>query len=169
MTHHAPDLTTVVTLAGFGLTLAALALSAARGRRLRADLDGAIRRLDALAGRLSALESQGGGAPPIHRPLPPAAPSPTPPAVCRVDRAGPPAGTSPTLITIPDLSAAAGHSSAPGVASELGHRYSTIWEMADRGTPAEAIARDTSQPIGQVELILGLRRPRPDPGRPRPS
>ena len=33
-----------------------------------------------------------------------------------------------------------------------------IWALADAGAPAEAIARETGQPIGQVELILGLRR-----------
>ncbi len=30
--------------------------------------------------------------------------------------------------------------------------------MADEGMPVDAIARETGYPIGQVELILGLRR-----------
>ena len=37
-------------------------------------------------------------------------------------------------------------------------RFGGVWGMADAGMPAEAIARETGQPIGQVELILGLRR-----------
>jgi hypothetical protein len=52
----------------------------------------------------------------------------------------------------------------------LGRRFAAVWEMADSGATPEAIARETGHPIGQVELILGLRRRIPaEGGRPRPS
>jgi hypothetical protein len=58
---------------------------------------------------------------------------------------------------IPSLAASVPEASAEA-ASELGRRFGAIWALADAGDPAEAIARKTGQPIGQVELILGLRR-----------
>jgi hypothetical protein len=64
----------------------------------------------------------------------------------------------PTLIAVPDLAQAAGHPSPATAAAELGQRFETIWELAATGASAEVIARRTSQPVGQVELILGLRR-----------
>ena len=42
--------------------------------------------------------------------------------------------------------------------SGLTQRYAAIWALADKGATAEVIARATGQPIGQIELILGLRR-----------
>jgi hypothetical protein len=65
--------------------------------------------------------------------------------------------TGPTLIAVPSLSAPA-PGAATAVAAELGRRFGAIWELADSGASAEAIARETGQPIGQVELILALRR-----------
>jgi len=70
--------------------------------------------------------------------------------------------TGPILITVPDLSA-----SDPGpvpVPPELAERFSGIWELSDSGASADAIARATGQPIGQIELILALRRPGDDEG-----
>lgn len=67
-----------------------------------------------------------------------------------------------TLISVPDLStppAAPGPLVAP-VASELAQRFGSIWKLADEGATADAIARLTGQPIGQIHLILGLRRQR---------
>jgi hypothetical protein len=62
----------------------------------------------------------------------------------------------PILIAVPDLTAAG---TPPGAEPEtLSHRYGPIWELADSGASADIIARATGQPIGQVELILGLRR-----------
>jgi hypothetical protein len=72
----------------------------------------------------------------------------------RFDRAEPTAITGPTLIAVPDL--AAPHS--PAAAAELGRRFGAVWELADAGLAPEEIARRTGQPIGQVELVLGLRR-----------
>jgi nicotinamide mononucleotide (NMN) deamidase PncC len=66
-------------------------------------------------------------------------------------------GVGPTLIAVPDL-AEASHSSPAPAAAELGQRFGTIWELATTGASAEQIARRTGQPVGQVELILGLRR-----------
>jgi hypothetical protein len=40
----------------------------------------------------------------------------------------------------------------------LKERYAAIWALADKGATLEQMARATGQPIGQIELILGLRR-----------
>jgi hypothetical protein len=79
----------------------------------------------------------------------------------RVDRkggpgSGPGAGAGPTLIAVPDLSGPPPEGAA--ASTELARRFGAIWDLADAGASAEAIARGTGQPIGQVELILGLRR-----------
>ncbi|SIO61919.1 hypothetical protein SAMN05444166_6895 [Singulisphaera sp. GP187] len=75
----------------------------------------------------------------------------------RVDTAEPTAVSGPTLITIPSLASASLPSSA-AVTHDLGRRFSPIWDLADTGATPDAIARSTGQPIGQVELILALRR-----------
>jgi hypothetical protein len=80
-----------------------------------------------------------------------------PAASPRHDRGAASAVSGPTLITVPSLTAAPGDASA-AVAAELGRRFGAIWALADAGEAPEAIARSTGQPIGQVELILGLRR-----------
>jgi hypothetical protein len=75
----------------------------------------------------------------------------------RADRAKPSAVGGPTLIVVPSLTASA--AAAPSAAAiELGQRFGAIWALADTGESPDAIARTTGQPIGQVELILGLRR-----------
>jgi hypothetical protein len=80
-----------------------------------------------------------------------------PPRTLRVDEPG---GVSPTLIEVPDLAEAAGRSeeATSAAATELAQRFATIWELAAAGETADTIAQRTGQPIGQVELILGLRR-----------
>lgn len=75
----------------------------------------------------------------------------------RVDHAESNAVAGPTLIAIPNMSANSPTGPASATA-ELGRKFGAIWELADAGAPSEAIARTTGQPIGQVELILGLRR-----------
>jgi hypothetical protein len=75
----------------------------------------------------------------------------------RADRASPTAVGGPTLIVVPSLTPAVTEGSRTA-ALELGERFGAIWELADRGQSPEAIARETGQPVGQVELILGLRR-----------
>lgn len=75
----------------------------------------------------------------------------------RVDAAETTAVAGPTLITVPSLAATSSPSPA-SVTHELGRRFRPIWELADTGATPDAIARSTGQPIGQVELILALRR-----------
>jgi hypothetical protein len=80
-----------------------------------------------------------------------------PSAPNRADRGKPTAVGGPTLIVVPSLNASV--TDAPAAAAvELGQRFGAIWELADSGQSPDAIARTTGQPIGQVELILGLRR-----------
>jgi hypothetical protein len=61
----------------------------------------------------------------------------------------------PKLITVPKLPAAQDRQAMHG---GLSQRYAAIWELAESGASPDAIARATGQPIGQIELILGLRR-----------
>jgi len=63
---------------------------------------------------------------------------------------------APTLIAVPSLAAPPNDREAS--ISGISHRYSAIWSLADSGASADVIARATGQPIGQIELILGLRR-----------
>jgi hypothetical protein len=44
------------------------------------------------------------------------------------------------------------------LSNDLARRFARIWGMADRGASADRIAAATGQPIGQVELVLNLRR-----------
>ena len=67
-----------------------------------------------------------------------------------------PAPDGPTLIAVPGLPPASpkDHDGA----DVLARRFASIWGLADSGAGPEAIARREGLPIGQVELILGLRR-----------
>jgi hypothetical protein len=57
----------------------------------------------------------------------------------------------------------AGMSNAVGSTThDSDRRYSNIYALADRGAAAAAIAEQTDTPIGEVELILGLRPRRDD-------
>lgn len=76
--------------------------------------------------------------------------------VRRVDLGGSATSAGPTLISVPDLAAPPAPNSE--AAAELDRRFGPVWAMADEGAPVDAIARETGYPIGQVELILGLRR-----------
>jgi hypothetical protein len=89
----------------------------------------------------------------------------------RVDRpATPDQDVGPTLISVPNLSVSGEAEGSDEATAALGRRFAAVWEMADSGATPEAIARETGHPIGQVELILGLRRRIPaEGGRPRPS
>lgn len=82
----------------------------------------------------------------------------------RADQAESATARGPRLITVPDLSAPP----APA-ATALAERFSSIWDLADAGASAESIARVTGQPLGQVELVLGLRRQLSQQGRPMPA
>jgi hypothetical protein len=73
--------------------------------------------------------------------------------------ASPRAAGPPTLIAIPKLASTAQDSDTN--LETLSERYAAIWDLADSGSAPEVIARATGQPVGQVELILGLRRQLP--------
>jgi hypothetical protein len=62
----------------------------------------------------------------------------------------------PTLIAIPNLDDAPGNRQV--TVGGLRERYAAIWALAEKGGSAETIARATGQPVGQIELILALRR-----------
>ncbi len=64
----------------------------------------------------------------------------------------------PTLIQVPNLASPTPSDRAEQVARELAERFGPIWDLAQAGATAETIARATGHPVGQVELILGLRR-----------
>jgi hypothetical protein len=117
--------------------------------RKRTDL-----RLDELSRRLRLLEGEKGDAPRearLPRPSPPAPHSPV-----RIgDRESPQVG--PTLIAIPDL-AEPSQAADPQVESDFSARHAEVWALAATGASSEEIARQTGQPIGQVELIVGLYR-----------
>ncbi len=63
---------------------------------------------------------------------------------------------SPTLIAIPSLVRLPDRSDANSEA--LGRRYGELWARAEGGESAAEIARDLGLPIGQIELILNLRK-----------
>jgi hypothetical protein len=84
-------------------------------------------------------------------------PSISSPGPRRIDRADPSAITGPTLIAVPNLVPPRSATTATAMA-ELVQRFGAIWDLVDAGASAEVIARETGYPVGQVELILGLRR-----------
>jgi len=68
------------------------------------------------------------------------------------------ARTEPTLIAIPDLGAGEVESEGRAGGGELGELHGEAWTLAAAGVAPEEIARQTGQPIGQIELIVGLYR-----------
>jgi hypothetical protein len=115
-------------------------------------LDALIERLDLAAERLAV----------TAKPQPSPRRASAPGAVAkRVDPPQPDAVVGPTLISVPDLAAMP----SPSASAELGRRFGAIWDMADAGERPDEIAHRTGQPIGQVELILGLRRQLANGGR----
>ncbi len=64
--------------------------------------------------------------------------------------------SGPMLIEVPNLASTS--SDREATLSGLTQRYAAIWTLADTGASPEVIARATGQPVGQIELILGLRR-----------
>lgn len=78
-------------------------------------------------------------------------------ASLRVDRPAATALRGPTLIAVPDLARSTTSSPNQEFAEELARRFSNVWALADAGQTTEAIARQTGQPSGHIELILGLR------------
>ncbi len=74
----------------------------------------------------------------------------------RADKAGAESMPAPTLIAVPSL--AAPPSEREASINGISERYAAIWSLADSGASTDVIARATGQPIGQIDLILGLRR-----------
>ncbi len=109
--------------------------------------------LTRLEAREAARAAQGQAQATSQGPTPSSGSSPHAPR--RADRAETNAARGPTLIAVPHLPAPAYEGSA---AADLDRRVGAIWALADSGASADEIARNTGQPIGQVELILGLRR-----------
>jgi hypothetical protein len=144
-------LAVLALLAGNALAWTVLALRLRRrDRRLQ-------RRLGELIRRLSRLE--------LRASEPPAPPVPAAPPEARPRAAGPranrphlnPDAAGATLISVPDL----GHdgATADGPSGDgLGQRHGAVWALAEAGVAPDEIARRTGQPIGEVELILGLQR-----------
>jgi hypothetical protein len=149
------------------------AVAAALGvlwRRVRAlPVDEIARAIENLAERQRAVESlltrleqrEAARAASAVAPPPGRGPSPAPGASSnaprRADRGETNAARGPTLIAVPHLAAPA-HAPEGSAAADLDRRFGAIWALADSGASADEIARSTGQPIGQVELILGLRR-----------
>lgn len=60
------------------------------------------------------------------------------------------------LISVPNLAVSGVAHVSPE--SDLNQRCASVWDLAEAGASAEAIARTTGHPIGEIELILGLKR-----------
>ncbi len=131
--------------------------------RLMNDLARRQRELEALIARLEASRPESAETVETGNAL--AAPKPGVRTVRRIDPAQANPIPGPTLIAVPDMSAEPppAHSA---VAAELGTKFGALWEMADAGASAASIAERSGQPIGQVELILALRRQLPPVGLP---
>lgn len=153
-----PALETTLLLIGPILSLIVMMLIATIWRRLLASDRAIVRRLEALETRMTHFER------PSTEPSSPKMHDVGQPRVSprRVDsgrtgawKTGPIAAN---LISVPDLSwsGEAQTSAAPDL--NLNGRFGSVWDLAEAGASSEAIARATGHPIGQVELILGLKR-----------
>jgi hypothetical protein len=63
----------------------------------------------------------------------------------------------PTLISVPDLSLESGPCDSEA-REALALRHAEVWRLADTGLAADEISRRTGQPMGEVEVVLGLYR-----------
>jgi hypothetical protein len=129
--------------------------------RLVKDLSRQQRSIEALLTRIEVGQERGRQK--SRAAVPRAATGPAVAAATTPRRADPAEATAvggPTLIAVPSLSVSPSEAvlEAAAAAAELGRRFGAIWALADAGETPEAIGRATGQPIGQVELILGLRR-----------
>lgn len=66
-------------------------------------------------------------------------------------------GAVPTLISVPCLDSFS-EEELKAAGDSLGRRHATVWNLAESGLSPEAISTSTGQPIGEIELILALRR-----------
>ena len=123
-----------------------------RGARLDEQLSVLARTLERLVARLERDRAIAPEPPPRPRANPESS------ARLRVDAAESTAVAGPTLIAVPDLARTLQAAPDSAFADELARRFSDVWALADAGRSVDEIARETGQPIGRVELILGLRR-----------
>ena len=172
----------LVVFAAIGIAMACLVMSVgvlwARVRSLPVEettrlVDDLARRqesIEELLGRLDVAGEQGRGAAGTAGVTARARASASPKSIQRADPAATTAVGRPTLIAVPSLSAtgagAVAEASAAEAAEELGRRFGAIWALADAGETVESIARTIGQPMGQVELILRLRRHLSQTGQP---
>jgi hypothetical protein len=68
-----------------------------------------------------------------------------------------PPGPVPTLIAIPCLESFS-EEELQAAGDSLGRRHAAVWELAESGQAPDAIATATGRPIGEIELILALKR-----------
>jgi hypothetical protein len=132
-------------------------LARAATARLVEDL---ARRQDSLEALLTSLAEKGAGQPPSTIQSDDSRGRLSPKSSARSLRPDPAASSTfkgPTLIAVPSLAAASSPATA-ALLAELSQRFGEIWGQADAGASIEAIAERTGYPIGEVELILGLRR-----------
>ena len=123
-------------------------------RRLEAVRRVTSERLDELTRRLRLIEARKPDVRMTSRVPGPFSPKPHSPgrrADCE------PQGPSPTLIAIPNLAEEA-QAVDPQVETDLSLRHAEVWALAETGVAPAEIARRTGQPIGQVELVVGLYR-----------
>ncbi len=96
----------------------------------------------------------------------------TPPAdsrrTRRLDRRQVASADGPVLIAVPSLALPPAITSTLAAAAEFDRRFGAIWALADAGALDDEIARQTGYPVGQVELIRGLRGPKVG-GEPTPA
>jgi hypothetical protein len=64
----------------------------------------------------------------------------------------------PILIRVPSLKDAAGQKDREDAGVQLARLHAPIWERAERGQTAAEIAGATGRPLGEVEVVLALRR-----------
>ena len=154
--------TALPTVLALASVLGCLALGVAFAR-LRSAQAETRTRLDALATRVSRVEAASEPeniAPPRQSSLTsrvdPVAGASADFRGARINRE--PSRVAPTLICVPDLAVEDATAGRPTDIPRPDGRYNAVWDMAGAGAPAEAIAMATGQPIGQVELILGLSR-----------
>ncbi len=117
------------------------------------DLDDRVRSLEA---RLARLEAEGVAQ---GRKSSTASGPGDPKRIRRLDRRQVASSDGPVLIAVPSL-ASTPSAALTEAAAEFDRRFGAIWALADSGAPLDEIARQTGHPVGQVELILGLRRPK---------
>jgi hypothetical protein len=163
-----PDTMHVMTVAGafllLGVAGSPLAWAALHFRKTRveqdwerrhAELTRRIRSLEAELERVEAARPATIAREPTESPQR-NRPSPLRPHLAARTTSLEPGSSEPPLIAVPRLEASPGDRDA--AISGLTERYAAIWALADNGAKPDVIARATGQPIGQIELILGLRR-----------